>query len=312
VKLVCEALHLLGSINETHETRNNCTCTMCAAMRSDLKCTHPHDCINTMAILMDKILPRWDPHNDNRMTEATQQAPSFELEEGEIIVNKPTRTTTLREAITIFNKMNPNPPTTPEQRTNTNGETQAQNTVTVYTDGACVNNGLENSATGSGVWYGDNDPRNSSTRVALENQSNQTGKLMAILIAIKDNPPETNLRIISDSKYAIDSLMKYTEEWEAHNWLGNQNGNLFKCITAWVRSRKGTTTLKWTKGHNRVKGNEEADKLAGEGAKKTLTIRADALQSPHNLTAQGTILTDMEQTLGTRTPVLSRYMLIIC
>ena len=295
VKLVRDALHLLGSISETHETRNNCTCTTCAAMRSELKCTHPNDCINATATLMEKILPRWDPRNNDGMTETTQRTPSFELEEGEIIINKTAQTTSLRDAITIFNETNPNPLATPDQQTSANREGQTQDTVTVYTDGACTNNGLENAAAGSGVWYGDNDPRNSSTRVALENQSNQTGELMAILIAIKNNPPETDLRIISDSKYAIDGLTKHAKEWEAHNWLGNQNGNLFKCITAWTRARKGTTTLKWTKGHNGVKGNEEADKLAGEGAKKTLTIHANALQAPPDLTAQGATLANMEQ-----------------
>ena len=289
------ALQLLESMNESHEMKNSCTCTMCTAIRSELKCTHPHNCINTMAKLMDNILPRWDPRNDEGTTETAQRTPNLNLEEGEIIINKPTQTTSLREAITIFNKTNPNPSAIPEQQTNTTEEAQTQNTVTVYTDRACVNNGLENAAAGSRVWYGDNDPRNSSTRVALENQSNQTGKLMAILIAIKNNPSETNLRIISDSEYAIDGLTKYAKEWEAHNWLGNQNGDLFKCITAWTRSRKGTTTLKWTKGHNGVKGNEEADKLAGEGAKKPLTIRADTLQFPHDLTAQGATLAKLKQ-----------------
>ena len=174
MKLVRNALRLLESVNESHEMKNSCTCTTCTAIRSELKCTHPHDCINTMAKLMDNILPRWDPRNDEGTTETAQRTPNLDLEEGEIIINKPTQTTSLREAITIFNKMNPNPPATPEQQTNTTEEAQTQNTVTVYTDGACVNNGLENAAAGSGVWYGDNDPCNSSTRVALKNQSNQT------------------------------------------------------------------------------------------------------------------------------------------
>jgi len=78
--------------------------------------------------------------------------------------------------------------------------------------------------------------------------------------------------------------------------MGNQHGDLFRCITAWIRWRRGTTTLKWTKGHNGTKGNEEADKLAKEGAEKPLATDPDALRAPaKNLTAQGASLAKLEQ-----------------
>jgi len=295
IKLVRETLQLLDNVNEQHEARNNCTCPTCTTMRTHHKCTHPHGCISLAATLMDRILPEWDPRHDNGPN-GEPQLLEHSLEEGEIIVSKPTQTTSLKDTITIFNETRPTPPTpTPTQPTNTRETTQTRDTITVYTDGACINNGLENATAGSGVWYGDNNRRNSSTRVTHENQTNQTGELTAILIALKDNPPESNLRIISDSKYAIDGLTKHAKEWESHNWMGNQNGDLFKSITAWIRSRNGLTTLKWIKGHDRIKGNEEADKLAGEGARKELTRCADSLHSPPNLTASGATLAEMEQ-----------------
>ena len=192
----------------------------------------------------------------------------------------------------------PNPPNTspPHLPTRDRGnETGTPETITVYTDGACINNGRENAATGSGTWYGENDPHNTSTRVAHKKQSNQTGELMAVLEALKNNLPESNLKIVSDSKYVIDSLTKFAEEWEAHNWSKNQNGEFFKCITAWVRSRQGTTSLKWIKGHEGNEGNEGADKLAGEGAKKPLTINPELLRAPLHLTATSAKLASLEQ-----------------
>ena len=69
----------------------------------------------------------------------------------------------------------------------------------VYTDGACTNNSEETTCAGSRVWYGTNDPRNQSKRVPLNEQLNQMGELMAILIMVKNQPAEVDLRIMSDS-----------------------------------------------------------------------------------------------------------------
>jgi ribonuclease HI len=125
---------------------------------------------------------------------------------------------------------------------------------------------------GSGIWYGDNNPRNKSARVPHKSQSNQTGELYAVLLAIKDERPTTNLKIITDSMYVINGLTKHSKKWEEKDWMGVRNSDLFRCITEWMRWRKRKTLLKWTKGHNGNKGNEEADKLAKEGATRKLQM----------------------------------------
>jgi len=287
-KLVRDALVTLEKVSDLHEARNNCTCETCTTMRRELKCTHPHDCITLTAALISKISPKWDPRNAPNPNAPPQS--NLTLEDDEILINKTPSPTDLKGAITIFNPAQTT--TDPIIREDATGTHES---ITVYTDGACINNGSEDAAAGSGTWYGANDPRNLSTRVAHEKQSNQTGELMAVLEAIKNNPPEANLRIVSDSRYVIDGLTKHAEEWEAHNWADNQNGVFFKCITAWIRSRRGATTLRWTKGHNGCEGNEGADKLAGEGAKKPLAIDADLLRAPPNLTATGAKLASLEQ-----------------
>ena len=126
---------------------------------------------------------------------------------------------------------------------------------------------------GSGVWFGTDDPRNATIRVPGREQSSQIGELLAILHAVKTAPGNEPLRIRSDSKFAIEGLTRHAQRWEGNDWIGVKHGQLFKCTTAWIRARPGVTTLQWVKGHAGIAGiagNEEADKLAAEGARKNV------------------------------------------
>ena len=201
-------------------------------------------------------------------------------------------TTTLKDAIKIFGD-NTEDTYIPTMYTD-NAPTTTEFT-SVYTDSACINNGDNNAAAGLGIWYEDGNPRNVSMRVPIAQQSNQSGELMAILTAAKRHPPNKNLRIISNSRYTIDRLTKHLKKWEAKDWADSHHGTLFKCITAWLRWRPGKTNLKWVKGHSRIKGNEEADRLASEGATKPMLPDATPLEFPLNLTTNGATLAYLNQ-----------------
>ena len=117
---------------------------------------------------------------------------------------------------------------------------------------------------------------------------------MAVLHAMKNHNPDSDLLILSDSKYTIDGLTKHVIRWENQNWINTHHGDLFKCILAWSQWKKGKTTLKWVKGHSGIEGNEEADKLAREGAGKPPTTPI-SLQFPLAPIPKGTCLADLEQ-----------------
>ncbi|KAF6759304.1 hypothetical protein DFP72DRAFT_784768, partial [Ephemerocybe angulata] len=53
------------------------------------------------------------------------------------------------------------------------------NEVTVYTDGSCTLNGTASARAGSGIWYGQDDARNTALRIPGDMASNNVGELVA-------------------------------------------------------------------------------------------------------------------------------------
>ena len=140
--------------------------------------------------------------------------------------------------------------------------------ITVYTDGACLNNGKLNAKCGSGVWFDQDSPRNLAIRVPGDSQSNQVGELAAVIAALSTIPPYQPLKIITDSKYVIDGLTTHLEHWEDDGWIEIKNANLFRKAAHLQRHRAARTSSQWTKGHSGNQGNEGSDALAKRGASK--------------------------------------------
>lgn len=70
--------------------------------------------------------------------------------------------------------------------------------------------------------------------------------------------------------------------------MDTANKKVLQIIVATVQKRDGITMLEKVKGHAGIKGNEEADKLANEGAQKTTPdkINLIILQEYHLLSAK--------------------------
>lgn len=84
------------------------------------------------------------------------------------------------------------------------------------------------------------------------------------------------MTIVTDSRYAIDCVTSWFKKWIRNSWLTSnnkpvENKDLVQAILVKINERdslKVSTDFEWVKGHNRHFGNEEADKLAVDGARK--------------------------------------------
>lgn len=156
----------------------------------------------------------------------------------------------------------------------------------IYTDGASSNNQVRSRASaGVGVYFGDNDSRNISKPVYGE-QTNQRAELQAIEAALdvvqdelksgKDVKPYS---IATDSKYSIDSLTKWGQNWRSNGWKTSNGGNVAnrdvieKCLDSIDNINKeyaskglGKFEFEHVKGHSGIDGNEKADRLAVQGS----------------------------------------------
>lgn len=138
--------------------------------------------------------------------------------------------------------------------------------VEVYTDSLADPNGCTTARVGSGVWFGHTDRRNKAVRAPEGATTNQVAELHAISVAADLAPPFAPMHIVTDSKYGIDGLTKHLEGWENQGWIGVRNSDYFKDAAVRLHARSAVTTFRWVKGHTGIDGNEEADRLASEGA----------------------------------------------
>ena len=290
------------NVPNNHRRNKKCRCEKCTKLREDTNggCKHPNKCIERAKKLLGTINEKWNPTSTHPPEFFTHPTPEEVGSRYDPVAKETIHTLnpfrveeTLANCFRVFTGAS-QPSCQPTTRAPRTEHTEDPPT-TIYTDGSCIKNGEETACAGSGVWFGDDDPRNMSLRVPGPNQSNQTGELYAILQAIRSVPPDQALIIRTDSMYAVNGLTSNLEKWEDQGWLRSKHADLFKSITAWMRFRSNTTELVWVKGHSGIRGNEEADKLAGDGALKDLPEGEPHLDPPENTIPNGVKLSTLSQ-----------------
>lgn len=147
------------------------------------------------------------------------------------------------------------------------------NTVRIWTDGACIGN------PGPGGWgylksFGEKTRRGSGL-VCGSTTSNQM-ELIAVIQAIRSlKRPDLPAVIYSDSKYVVDGVNLCLSGWMANGWYKSKgdpvmNVDLWKALQALLVARLpgAEITFVWVKGHAGCLENEEADRLANLQARK--------------------------------------------
>ncbi|KAI9924551.1 hypothetical protein MW887_006824 [Aspergillus wentii] len=156
----------------------------------------------------------------------------------------------------------------------------------IYTDGSSLKNGRELASAGVGVYFGPEDTRNVSEPLKGSRQTNQRAELTAILRALDIAPRHRDVTVFTDSQYAIKCVTVWFTKWRRNEWMtaGNkpvENKDLVESILVKIEERnelKVKTLFEWIKGHNRDPGNEAADQLAVNGARKGASEKKAALE----------------------------------
>jgi ribonuclease HI len=158
--------------------------------------------------------------------------------------------------------------------------------VHVYTDGACKGNQFKKGAiAGVGVWFGKDDDRNVSERLAGDTQTNNRAELTALIRAIEvyygdeeavtretsKKQKLTQLVLHTDSKYCKDGIESWIKNWKKNGWKTAsrkpvKNKDLWMRLDSLIELR--SVKFEWVAGHAGIEGNEQADHLAVAGCSK--------------------------------------------
>ncbi|EJD35086.1 hypothetical protein AURDEDRAFT_31504, partial [Auricularia subglabra TFB-10046 SS5] len=136
--------------------------------------------------------------------------------------------------------------------------------VSVYTDGSCLHANTRFARAGAGLCWGLGSSKNTAHRVPGKQSSNR-GEILAVLHAARAAPNERNLRIFTDSEHAIHTFCHWAPSHAMSGWTC-ANADLIIPAVNYLASRQGSTVLEWVEGHSGNCLNDEADRLAKEGA----------------------------------------------
>lgn len=137
--------------------------------------------------------------------------------------------------------------------------------IEVFTDGACSNNGSENSyGAFAVVVYKDGELIETYVK-GEKNTTNNICEMKAILYAIIKYG-KTCPTIYSDSAYAINSFENWRHNWKTNGWRKADGGPVknLELVQAFddLVENGYRFCLKKVKGHSNCEGNIIADKLA--------------------------------------------------
>jgi ribonuclease HI len=137
-------------------------------------------------------------------------------------------------------------------------------TVIIYTDGACRGN------PGPGGWGAILSYKGNTKELygGERETTNNRMELLAVINALEALTKPCNVQINSDSKYVLQGITEWLENWKKRGWKtanksAVKNEDLWRRLDA-VRERHQIEWL-WVKGHSGNNGNDRADELANLG-----------------------------------------------
>jgi len=142
--------------------------------------------------------------------------------------------------------------------------TTNNNTVYIYTDGACRGN------PGPGGWgaimrYNDTEKEYFGGE---KETTNNRMEMSAIIESLSLLTRPCKVDLCTDSRYVIDGITKWLPGWKKKNWKTSKNQpvkneDLWRTLDKLVQPHD--ITWNWVKGHSGHIENERADQLANKG-----------------------------------------------
>jgi len=136
--------------------------------------------------------------------------------------------------------------------------------VELFTDGACKGN------PGVGGWgallrFGETEKRLYGGEAET---TNNRMEMMAVICALEALTEPCNVTITTDSKYVLQGMTEWLENWKLRNWQTAAKKPVLN-VDLWKRLDKAASEHQiqwhWVKGHSGHRENEIADELANQG-----------------------------------------------
>lgn len=207
-----EQLAALGKADEHVQGNPTCGCENCELVREHSGCADPDACYRRAEEFLNTLPPRWDPRGEHP-------------EDYERAVVLPERdggwkmfdwTVTCKEDLGSVFRIFTEEPKASGKTLDMRLEQSAESPLKAATDGSCLHNGTRQARAGAGVYMSD-ETHEARIEVRLPEtleQSNQAAEMLAIKIAAEAAPYNRELRIESDSKWAIGELTDLRDKHE--------------------------------------------------------------------------------------------------
>ncbi|KAM5142612.1 ribonuclease H1 isoform 1-T1 [Callospermophilus lateralis] len=145
--------------------------------------------------------------------------------------------------------------------------------VVVYTDGCCSSNGRRRARAGIGVYWGPGHPLNIGIRLPGR-QTNQRAEIHAACKAIEQAKAQniSKLVLYTDSMFTINGITNWVQGWKKNGWKTSTGKEVInKEDFMQLEELTHGMDIQWmhVPGHSGFVGNEEADRLAREGARQS-------------------------------------------
>ena len=136
--------------------------------------------------------------------------------------------------------------------------------IKIYTDGSCIGNPGKGGC--AAIIFENNKKKilKGSKNITTNNQM----ELRAAIEGLKALKEPCNVNLTTDSKYVMDGITSWIDNWKKNNWKNAEKKNV-KNKELWIELDKyrshHNVKWHWVKGHSGHEKNEIADLLANRG-----------------------------------------------